>query len=295
MYIESVPNRNSPPAILLREGHRQNGKVVKKTLANLSDWPPDRIETFRRFLKGEPLVGIDDVFTVERTIPHGHVEAILGTIRKLGLEGILSSRPCRERTLVVAMIAERLLHPGSKLAHTRTWHQSTLAAELGVEDATTNDLYPALDWLLERKARVEAKLAKRHLEEGALVLFDTSTSYYTGRTCPLAKYGHDRDKSGFPIIAYGVLTNADGCPVGVDIYPGNTGDPKTVPDQVNKLTIRFSLSSIVVVGDRGMLTQTQIEALQKPLHSRADRERCDPALSLRREEPRGDHLSRFSR
>jgi hypothetical protein len=263
MYIEAVPNRNSPPAILLREGHRKNGRVIKRTLANLSDWPKDKIETFRRFLKGEPLVSIDDVFRIVRTFPHGHVEAVLGTIRKVGLDGILSSRPCPERNLVVAMIAERLIHPGSKLANTRSWQQSSLAAELGVEDATTEDLYSALDWLFERQARIEAKLAKRHLKDGALVLYDTSTSFYTGRTCPLAKYGHDRDRSGFPIIAYGVMTDARGCPVAVEIYPGNTGDPKTVPDQVDKLTNRFSLASVVVVGDRGMLTQTQIDTLKK--------------------------------
>jgi transposase len=263
MYIEAVPNRNSPPAILLREGRRKNGKVVKKTLANLSDWPQDRIDTFRRFLKGEPLVSVDDVFKVVRTFPHGHVEAVLGTIRKIGLEGILSSRPCPERNLVVAMIAERLIRPGSKLANTRTWQQSSLGEELGVGDATTEELYSALDWLLERQTPIETKLAKRHLKDGALVLYDTSTSFYTGRTCPLAKYGHDRDLSGFPIIAYGVLTDGKGCPVAVEVYPGNTGDPTTVPDQVDKLTKRFSLSSVVVVGDRGMLTQAQIDSLKK--------------------------------
>lgn len=263
MYIETVPNRSSPPAILLRQGHRDGRRVVKKTLANLSHWPKEKIETFRRLLKGEPLVSVDDALKIETTVPHGHVVAVLGTMRKLGMESILASQASRERRLVMAMIAERLIHPGSKLATTRTWHHSSLAEELAVKDAEVSELYLALDWLLARQARIEEKLAKRHLEEGALVLYDTSTSFYTGRTCPLAQFGHDRDKSGFPVIAYGLLTNGLGCPVGVEVYPGNTGDPTTVAGQVDKLKVRFSLSSVVVVGDRGMLTQTQIDKLKK--------------------------------
>jgi hypothetical protein len=263
MYIEAVPNRSSPPAILLREGHREGGRVVKKTIANLSHWPTEKIETFRRLLKDEPLVSVDDALRVERSVPHGHVMAVLGTLRKLGLEALLSSQSCRERDLVVGMIAERLIHPGSKLATTRTWHHSSLADELGVADAQVEELYAALDWLLARKDRIEAKLAKRHLGEGSLVLYDASTSFYTGRTCPLARFGHDRDKSGFPVIAYGLLTNAEGCPVGVEVYPGNTGDPSTVADQVHKVKAKFSLSSVVVVGDRGMLTQAQIDRLKQ--------------------------------
>jgi hypothetical protein len=263
MYIEAVPNRNSPPAILLRQGHREGGRVVKKTIANLSHWPKEKVETFRRFLKGEPLVSADDALRVESSVPHGHVMAVLGTMRKLGMEAIISSQPCRERSLVMGMIAERLLHPGSKLATARTWHHSSLADELGVTDASVEELYFALDWLLARKARIEAKLAKRHLEEGSLVLYDASTSFYTGRTCPLARFGHDRDKSGFPVIVYGLLTSDQGCPVGVEVYPGNTGDPTTVADQVDKVKTRFSLSSVVVAGDRGMLTQTQIDKLKE--------------------------------
>jgi hypothetical protein len=263
MYIESVPNRNSPPAILLREGHREKGKVVKKTIANLSDWPPHKIETFRRLLRDEPLIGIDDAFHDERTIPHGHVQAVLGTMRKLGMESLLASRPCREQSLVMGMIAERLIHAGSKLATSRTWHQSTLADELGVTEATADDLYAALDWLRERQPRIEAKLAKRHLEEGGTALYDASTSFYTGRTCLLARFGHDRDKSGFPVIAFGLLTNAAGCPVGIEVYPGNTGDPTTVADQTEKLQKKFSLPSVVIVGDRGMLTQAQIETIRE--------------------------------
>lgn len=263
MYIESVPNRNSPPAILLRQGERQGGRVIKKTLANLSHWPKEKIETFRRLLKDEALVSVEDALTIESSIPHGHVMAVLGTMRKLGMETILASQPCRERSLVMGMIAERLIHPGSKLATTRTWHQSSLADEIGVADAKVEELYSALDWVLSRKARIEAKLAKRHLEEGALVLYDTSTSFYTGRTCPLARFGHDRDDSGFPVIAYGVLTNHLGCPVGVEVYPGNTGDPTTVTDQVDKVKTRFALASVIVAGDRGMLTQAQIDKLKE--------------------------------
>jgi len=263
MYIETVPNRSSPPAILLREGHREGGRVVKKTIANLSHWPKEKIETFRLLLKGEPLVSVDDALKVEMSVPHGHVMAILGTMRKLGMEAILSSQPCRERNLVMGMIAERLIHPGSKLASTRTWHHSSLADEIGVADAGVEELYSALDWLFERKDRIEAKLAKRQLEEGSLVLYDTSTSFYTGHTCPLARFGHDRDKSGFPVIVYGLLASGQGCPVGVEVYPGNTGDPTTVADQVDKVKTKFSLSSVVVVGDRGMLTQTQIDKLKE--------------------------------
>lgn len=264
MYVEIVPNRNSPAAILLREGWREGKKTRKRTLANISDWPQPKVETLRRLLRDEPLVSPDDLFTTERTLPHGHVEAILGTIRKLGLDSIIASKRCRERDLVVAMIAERLIHPCSKLATTREWHTTTLAEELSVQDADEDDLYEAMDWLLERKQRIENKLAKRHLSEGCTVLYDVSSSYYWGRTCPLARFGHDRDgKKGLPIIVYGVLTDADGRPVAIEIYPGNTGDPTTVADQVDKLRKNFGLSRVVVVGDRGMLTQPQLDKIKK--------------------------------
>lgn len=264
MYIETVPNRNSPPAILLRQGWREGKKTHKRTLANISDWPQAKIETLRRLLRDETLVSPDDLFRSERTLPHGHVEAILGTIRKLGLESVISSKPCRERDLVVAMIAERLIHPCSKLATTREWHTTTLSEELAVQDADEDDLYAAMDWLLERKQRIEKKLARRHLSEGCTVLYDVSSSYYEGRTCPLAYFGHDRDgQKGLPIIVYGVMTDAEGCPVAVEIYPGNTGDPKTVADQVGKLREQFGLARVVLVGDRGMLTQPQLDKIKK--------------------------------
>lgn len=264
MYIETVPNRNSPPAILLREGWRQGKKTYKRTLANLSDWPAHKIETLRRLLRDEQLVSPQDLFETEKTLPHGHVEAILGTIRKLGLESVISAKHCPERDLVVAMIAGRLIHPCSKLATTRHWHTTTLAEELSVQYADEDDLYAAMDWLLERKGRIEKKLAERHLTDGSTVLYDVTSSYYEGRTCPWAEFGHDRDgRKGLPIIVYGVMTDDEGRPVSVEVYRGNTGDPTTVADQVEKLRQKFALSRVVLVGDRGMLTQTQIRALKK--------------------------------
>lgn len=264
MYIETVPNRHSPPAILLREGWREGKKTRKRTLANLSDWPKQKIETLRRLLRDETLVAPGDLFATQETLPHGHVEAILGTIRKLGLDSVIAAKPCRERDLVVAMIAERLIHPCSKLATTRRWHATTLAQELGVEEADEDDLYEAMDWLLSRKSRIEKKLAQRHLVDGAIVLYDVTSSYYEGRTCPWARHGHDRDgQKGLPIIVYGVLANQEGCPIAVEVYAGNTGDPTTVADQVYKLREQFGLSRVVLVGDRGMLTQPQIDKLRE--------------------------------
>lgn len=264
MYIETVPNRHSPPAILLREGWREGAKTRKRTLANLSHWPAQKIETFRRLLQDQPLVSPQDLFSTLKTVPHGHVEAILTAIRKLGLDSILAAKWCRERDLVIAMIAERLLHPCSKLATTREWHTTTLAEELSVAEATEDDLYQAMDWLLERQPRIEKKLAARHLSEDCLVLYDVSSSYYEGHTCPLAQYGHDRDgKKGLPIIVYGVMTDGEGRPIAVEVYPGNTGDPTTVDDQVEKLRERFQLSRVVLVGDRGMLTQPQIDKMKR--------------------------------
>jgi transposase len=263
MYVERVPNRGSPPAVLLRQAWREAGKIRKRTLANLSHWPDDKVESLRRVLRGETLVSPKDVFAVESSLPHGHVEAVLGTIRKLGLDDLVASKPSRERDLVVAMIAERLLVPSSKLATTRLWNDSTLAEELSVQDADVDELYQAMDWLLKRQGRIEAKLAGRHLTDGALVLYDTTTSYYEGRTCSLARFGHDRDGKKLPVILYGLLTDQKGRPVAVQVYPGNTGDPVTVDDQVEKLRERFSLSRVVIVGDRGMLTQAQIEKLRQ--------------------------------
>ena len=264
MYVDIVPNRKSPPAILLREGWREGGKVEKRTIANISDWPMPKVNTLRRLLRNEPLMGPDDVFSIEESLPHGHVAAILGTMRKIGLEKIIAAKRCRERDLVVAMIAQRLISPGSKLDNTRVWHDTTLARNMDVVDADEDDLYAAMDWLLERQNRIEKKLARRHLEEGGLVLYDITSSYYEGYTCPLAQFGHNRDgKKGKPIVVYGLMADPEGRPVAVEVYPGNTGDPTTVPDQVEKLRNRFGLKRIVLVGDRGMLTDTQIGHLKK--------------------------------
>jgi transposase len=264
MYIEKVPNRNSPPAILLREAWREAGKIKKRTVANLSHWPAARVAALQRLLKDEPLAFAADAFAVERSVPHGNVRAVLGALKKLGVDALLAAKRSRRRDLAVALIAARLLHPGSKLATTRQWETSTLAEELGVADADEDELYAAMDWLLDRQTAIEPKLAARHLTEGGFALYDVTSSYYEGRACPLARFGHNRDgKRDRPIIVYGLLTDAEGRPVGVDVYPGNTGDPTTVPDQVAKLQERWGLSRVVLVGDRGMVTETQIETLRE--------------------------------
>lgn len=264
MYVDIVPNRNSPPAVLLREGWREGGKVCKRTLANLTDWPACKVERLRRLLRDEPLLAPEEAFAIERSLPHGHVEAMLAMIRHLGLDTLIAAKPCRERDLVLAMIIERLIDPCSKLATTRAWHTTTLAEMLGVEEADEDELYAAMDWLLARQGRIERKLAARHLSDGAQVLYDVSSSYYEGHTCPLAPFGHSRDdKRGLPIIVYGVLTDAEGRPVAIQVYPGNTADPSTVPDQVERLKGRFGLERAVLVGDRGRLTQTQIDTLRE--------------------------------
>jgi transposase len=248
----------------LRRTFRQDGKVEHETLGNLSDLPAHVIDLISRSLKGETFIPAADAFRITRSLPHGHVAAVLTMIRKLSLEELIASEPSRRRNLVIAMIVERLLFPSSKLANTRHWHDTTLAEELDLGDATEDQLYDAMDWLLTRQEAIEKKLARRHLTDGALVLYDVTSSYYEGKTCPLARFGHDRDgKTGCPIIVYGALTDADGRPVAVQVYPGNTGDPTTVPDQVETLTKRFGLSRVVLVGDRGMLTQTQIDVLKK--------------------------------
>lgn len=249
---------------LLRRSFRVGSQVKHETLGNISHLPPDLVDLIRRALAGQKFLPADSAFLIQQSLPHGHVQAILGSIRRLGLDTLLSSKPCLERTLAVAMIAERLLHPCSKLATTRLWHSTTLAQQLDVASATEDDLYRTLDWLLARQPQIEEKLARRHLQSGALVLYDVSSSYYEGHHCPLARLGHNRDnKKGLPIIVYGLLTDSLGRPVAIEVYPGNTGDPATVPDQVEKLRQRFGLSEVVLVGDRGMLTQAQIVKLKQ--------------------------------
>lgn len=248
---------------LLRTSFRQDGKVKHRTLGNLSHLPDHLLDVIRRSLKGEAFAAAAEVIQTQETVPHGHVHAVLAVIRRLGVDSLIASTPSRQRDLVLALVAERLLFPCSKLAMTRHWHSTTLAAELGVADANENELYQAMDWLLTRQPAIEEKLAQRHLGENSLVLYDVSSSFYHGRHCPLAQYGHSRDgKKGLPIIVYGLLTDDAGRPVAVDVYTGNTSDPTTVPDQVRKLRDRFGLKRVVLVGDRGMLTQAQIEVLR---------------------------------
>jgi hypothetical protein len=264
MYIERVPNRNSPPAILLREGWREGKTVRKRTLANLSHWEPQRIEALAAVLKGHSVVGdLPQAFDIVRSLPHGHVAAVVGTQSRLKLAQLLGRQRCRERELCLALIAARLLSPGSKLATARGLSaetaESTLGAMLGVDDADANACYAAMDWLLARQTQIEQALAKRHLSDGALVLYDVTSTYFEGRACPLAKLGHSRDgKKDKLQIVIGLLTNGDGCPIAVEVFEGNTADPKTLASQVHKLKERFGLKRLVMVGDRGMITQARI-------------------------------------
>ena len=245
MYIESVPNRNSPPAILLRESYRDAGKVRKRTLANLSKWSPELIENFRVLLKGGIAVADpSSIVNVVRTRPHGHVAAALGTLRKLGLDRILSSESCPERERVIALIIARILEPGSKLATARGLNQETacnsLAESLALEGVNEDDLYAAMDWLLERQADIEKSLARRHLIDGSLVLYDITSTYFEGSCCPLAQYGYSRDgKRDKRQIVFGLLCNSEGCPVAVEVFEGNTSDPKTLSSQDRKATRAF--------------------------------------------------------
>ncbi len=249
---------------LLRRSLRKGKTVTHETLGNLSHLPDHLIDLIKRSLKGETFVPAAEAFRITRSLPHGHVDDVLTMIRKLGLEDLIASEPSQRRNLVIAMSAERLLFPSSKLANTRHGHDTTLAEELNVADADEDQHSDAMDWLRARQEAIEKKLAQRHLSGGALVLYDVTSSFSEGKTCPLARFGHDRDgKTGCPILVYSTLTDADGRPVAVQVYPGNTGDPKTVPDQVEALTKRFGLSRVVLVGDRGMLTQTQIDVLKK--------------------------------
>jgi transposase len=265
MYVATIPNRNSPPAILLRESYREGAKVKNRTLANLSHWPAHKIEALRAVLRGDTApAALEQGFDIVRTLPHGHVAAVLGTLRRLGLDSLLATKRSRSRDLCEAMIAGRLLEPRSKLALVRSLGEQTLSSSLahvlGLADANEDELYEAMDWLLERQERIETSLAKRHLAEGTLVLYDVSSTYFEGRHCSLARIGHSRDgRFDRPQIVFGLLTDAEGCPVATEVFEGNTGDPKTVLAQVKKLRERFSLERVVLVGDRGMITSARIE------------------------------------
>jgi transposase len=270
MYVARVPNRNSPPAFLLREAWREGGKVKNRTLANISHWPLEQIEALRQVLKGHTNLSshLQGAFKIVRSLPHGHVAAVLAMLHQLKLDQLLQDGPPRAR--VLALIAQRVLQPASKLAtaralRTETAH-STLGEELGVEAVDEDDLYEALDWLLPQQPAIETALARRHLGEGTLVLYDVSSTYFEGHCCPLARYGHSRDeRRGNPQIVFGILADAEGCPVAVEVFEGNTADPKTVAIQLAKLRERFELKDVVLVGDRGMLTQARIEQELRPV------------------------------
>jgi transposase len=269
MYVDVVPNRSSPPAILLRESVREGRTVRKRTLANLSHWPPAQVELLRRVLRGETLVAPQEAFEVVRSRPHGHVAAVLGTLRRLGVDHLLGAHRSRQRDRCEAMIVARLLDPRSKLATARGLGHETLFTSLseavGVEDADEDELYQAMDWLVARQARIEVALAKRHLHEGALVLYDVTSTYFEGRTCPLAHLGFDRDgQRGRLQIIFGLLCTAEGCPIAVEVFDGNTGDPTTLRVQIEKVRTRFGLARVVFVGDRGMLTDARIREDLRP-------------------------------
>ena len=263
MYIATVPNRSSPPAILLRESYREGKTVKTKTLSNISHWPKEKIEGLRRVLQGATVVSPDDAFEIQRSLPHGHVAAVLGSLRRLGLEQLINRHPSQERSLTVTMVVARIIWPLSKLATARGITEETafssLGEELNVALVDENDLYLAMDWILQFQKRIEDALAKRHLTRGTLVLYDVTSVYFEGRTCPLAKLGHSRDgKKDKLQIVIGLLTNMDGCPCAIEVFPGNTGDPKTVASQIKKIRERFSLERVIFVGDRGMITEARL-------------------------------------
>jgi hypothetical protein len=274
MYIESIPNRASPPAILLRESYRDGRTIRKRTLLNLSNWPAEHVEGLRGVLKGGVVIPAgQEALRVERSLPHGHVAAVLGVARMVGLDRLLgpnsSREPNRPRDLVMAMIVSRIIAPASKLATAKALDPATAASSLGVElglgEVDEDELYAALDWLHERQGAIETALAKRHLKGGTLVLYDVSSSYVEGRCCPLAKRGYNRDgKKAKAQIVYGLLCAANGCPVAIEVFEGNTADPNTVADQVAKLKTRFALDHVVLVGDRGMITQARIDEDLRP-------------------------------
>ena len=270
MYIATIPNRSSPPAILLRESYRQDGQVKTRTLANLTSWPPAQLDALRRVLRGDPLMGPDDTFEIVRSLPHGHVAAVLGTVRRLGLDTMIAAKKSWPRQLVLAMIVARILAPQSKLATARGLGPDTASTSLGttlhVEAADADALYAAMAWLLRRQPQIEAALAARHLAEGTLVLCDLTSTYFEGHTCPLAQFGHSRDgKKGKVQIVFGLICNAGGCPVAVEVFTGNTADPQTLAPQLRKLRAQFHLQRVILVGDRGLLTDARIREELQPV------------------------------
>jgi hypothetical protein len=264
MHIHIVPNRGSPPTVLLRESFREGAKVGKRTLANLSSLSAAQIQAIRATLRGEAWQPVASSFEITASRSHGHIQAVALTLQRLGLAPLLGAKPCRERELVLAMVAARIAAPHTKLATTRWWHTTTLAEDFGVADADENDLYAAMDWLLERQDRIQKKLASRHLSPGGLVLYDLSSSYFEGSCCPLAKLGYSRDgRRGLLQVNYGLLTDPRGCPVAVSVHEGNTTDSTTFMPAVHKLRADFGIEQLVMVGDRGMVSQKAIEELRQ--------------------------------
>ena len=270
MYVTRVPNRGSPPAILLRESYRDQGKVKTRTLANLSRWPEHKVDKLARALKGLPAAAdLSEAFEITRSLPHGHVAAVLGTARQLGVEELIDPTPSRRRDLVVAMLVAQVIAPGSKLAFARGLRTETatssLGQVLGVAGCDEDDLYAAMDWVLARKEAIENTLAARHLTNGTLVLYDVSSAAFEGRTCPLGAIGHPRDGvKGRLQIVYGLLCTPAGIPVAIEVFEGNTADPKTLAAQIAKIKDRFGLPRVCLVGDRGMLTDARIRDEVRP-------------------------------
>ena len=263
MHIHVIPNRDSPPTVLLRESYRDGKTVKKRTLANLSALPAEQIELIRQVLRGEKLVAPASLFEIDASRHHGHVQAVWLAMQRLGLAQLLSTRPCAERQRVLAMIAARILRPNSKLATTRWWDTTTLPELFELDACDEQALYAAMDWLLERQDAIQGKLAQRHLQPGDLVLYDLSSSYFEGSTCELAALGYNRDgKRGKLQVNYGLLTDARGVPVAISVFEGNTADADTFMPQVTQLRERFGIDEMVLVGDRGMIAQTHIDALR---------------------------------
>ena len=270
MYVTRVPNRGSPPAVLLRESYREHGKVKVRTLANLSRWPEHKVEKLQRALKGlPPTMDLAAAFEIGRSLPHGHVAAVLGTARYLGVEELIDPTSSRRRDLVTAMLVAQVIAPASKLACARGLRTatatSTLGEVLGLSGCDEDDLYEAMDWVLERQDAIEKALAKRHLADGTLVLYDVSSAAFEGRHCPLGKIGHARDGvKGRLQIVYGLLCSTAGVPIAIEVFDGNTADPKTLTTQITKLKDRFGLARVCLVGDRGMLTSARITDELRP-------------------------------
>src|SRR5215470_903188 len=272
MYVVKVPNRGSPPAVLLRESYRHDGKVKNRTLANLSAWPEAKVDALARVLKGQPpAAALDGAFEITRSLPHGHVAAVLGTARQLGLEELIDSEPSRQRDLVTAMAVAQVIAADSKLAIARGLRDQTAASSLGdvlgAGGCDEDDLYAAMDYLQARQDTIQDALAARHLAGGTLVLYDVSSAAFEGRTCPLGAIGHPKDGvRGRLQIVYGLLTSPEGIPVAIEVFAGNTGDPKTVKSQVDKVKDRFGITKVVLVGDRGMLTAARLREDVGPAH-----------------------------